>query len=70
MPWIAAMCSNEENTLFLTDDGRMFVSSYVTDRVEDVWYYDRQNGAIGRIPSEQMGEDVPLKRIGFEKLDY
>ncbi len=69
-PEIVDMCSNIENTLFLTSDGELFISSYVTDRIEDVEYYVKFNGAPDRLPAVEVRKEVSLSRIAFEPLDY
>jgi len=70
IPQIVDMFSNFENTLFLTSDGELFMSSYVTDRVEDVEYYVKFNPDPGRLPLVETRKDVELKRIAFEQLNY
>ncbi len=69
-PEIVDMCSNIENTLFLTSDGELFISSYVTDRIEDVEYYVKFNGAPDRLPAVEVRKEVKISRITFEPLDY
>ena len=70
VPRIIDMCSNVENTLFLTSDGELFISSYVTDHTEDVEYYVKFNEDPGRLPTVEVLNDVPIKCIKFKQLDY
>ncbi len=70
IPRIMDMCSNAENTLFLTSDGELFVSSYVTDHMEDVAYYVKFNADPGRLPAVEVSYDVPIKHVEFKQLDY
>lgn len=70
VPRIKDMFSNTENTLFLTSDGKLFVSSYVTDHVEDVEYYVKFNANPGKSPEVEVSRDQPIKCIEFKKLDY
>lgn len=70
VPRIRDMFSNVGNTLFLTSDGKLFVSSYVTDHVEDVAYWVRFNADPGRLPTVEVSKDIPIKRIEFKQLDY
>lgn len=70
VPRIRDMFSNVGNTLFLTSDGKLFVSSYVTDHVEDVAYWVRFNADPGRLPTVEVSKDTPIKRIEFKQLDY
>lgn len=70
VPRIIDMFSNCENTLFLTDNGELFMSSYITDRIADVEYYTKFNPDPGRLPLVETQKNVELKRIAFEKLDY
>ena len=69
-PEIVDMCSNIENTLFLTSDGELFISSYVTDRIEDVEYYVKFNEDPGRLPAVEVRKEARISRITFESLDY
>lgn len=70
VPRIMDMFSNAENTLFLTSDGKLFVSSYVTDHVEDVEYYVKFNAEPKRLPAVEVSRDLPIKRIEFRQLEY
>lgn len=67
-PHIVAMQSGRESTMFLTDDGSVFVSCYETCGVEDVSYYDRNNPRPGELPSVQQIKDMELKTLVFERL--
>lgn len=62
------MASGTENTLFLTDDGSVFVSRYETCGVEDVHYYVKANPNPGKLPSVEMIEGMELKTLVFERL--
>ncbi len=70
VPRIEDMFSNAENTLFLTSDGKLFVSSYVTDYVDDVAYWVKFNADPGRLPTVEVSRNVPIKLVEFEQLDY
>lgn len=67
-PRIIAMQSGRENTIFLTDDGSVFISRYETCGVEDVSYYVRSNPRPGELPSVQQIKDMELKTLMFERL--
>lgn len=67
-PRIIAMQSGWESTMFLTDDGSVFVSRYETCGVEDVSYYDRSNSRPGDLPSIRQIKDMELKTLVFERL--
>ncbi|MDE7222605.1 MAG: hypothetical protein K2O34_02345, partial [Acetatifactor sp.] len=67
-PRIIAMQSGTENTIFLTDDGSVFISRYETCEVEDVSYYVRSNPRPGELPSVQQIKDMELKTLVFERL--
>ena len=68
-PRIVDMCAGNENFLFLTDDGRVLVSSYATYEVRDVKYYDITSTNPNR-ERVLTAEDFPLKIIQFEALDW
>ena len=70
VPRIIDICSNIENTLFLTSDGQVFLSSYVTDHTEDVEYYVKFNADSERLPAVEVRKDVPVKCMEFKQLDY
>lgn len=67
-PRIAAMESGVESTLFLTDDGSVFVSRYETCGVEDVSCFVKSNPNPGKQPSVETIEDMELKTLVFERL--
>lgn len=67
-PRIAAMESGLECTMFLTDDGRVFVSRYETCGVEDVSCFVKANPNPGKRPSVETIEDMELKTLVFERL--
>ena len=63
------MQSGKENTLFLMEDGSVFISQYETYKVQDVKYYRRSNPAPERLDSVLTEENVELKQLVFKKLD-
>lgn len=67
-PRVIAMESGLECTMFLTDDGSVFVSRYETCGVEDVACYVKGNPRPGYLPSVVTIEDMELKTIVFERL--
>lgn len=66
---ISDMQSGKENTLFLMEDGSVFISQYETYKVQDVKYYRRSNPAPERLDSVLTEENVELKQLVFKKLD-
>ena len=67
-PHVIAMQSGKEHTIFLTEDGEVFYSRYVTCNVQDIDYYKRSNPDPSRIPSIRTVEDMEIKTITFHKL--
>lgn len=61
--------SGTENTVFLMEDGSVFISQYETYRVQDVEYYRRNNPAPERMDSVLTADDVELKQLVFKQLD-
>lgn len=68
LPYIVDMQSGTENTVFLTNDGSVFISQYETYCVEDVSYYDRNNANPQNQSSVRQIKDMELKTLMFEKL--
>lgn len=66
---ISDIQSGTENTLFLMEDGSVFISQYETYKVQDVEYYRRSNPAPERLDSVLTAENVELKQLVFKKLD-
>lgn len=69
IPKIVDMCAGSENVLFLTDDGQVFVSEYVTSEIRDVEYYILRNTNPNRSRTGWI-YDLPLKTVNFYKLDW
>lgn len=69
IPGIADMCAGSENVLFLTDDGQVFMSEYVTSEIRDIEYYHLGSTNPNRIRTGWIN-DLPLKTIDFKKLDW
>lgn len=67
-PHITAMESGQECTMFLTDDGSVFVSRYETCKVEDVSCFVKGNPNPGERPSVETIEGMELKTLVFERL--
>ena len=73
-PEIVDMCTGSENTLFLTRDGQVFISRYVTTEIldwkeADSYIYGVSRG-IGRWIPDWREEDLEIKDITFQKLDW
>ena len=64
---IVDSCSLEEHILFLTEDGQIFVSEYVTEKTESVEYYWRSPNLI--YPSEKRFRTIDLKMVQLKRLE-
>ena len=69
IPKIVDMCAGSENVLFLTNDGQVFVSEYVTSEIKDVEYYILRNTNPNRLRTGWI-YDLQLKKINFYQLDW
>lgn len=67
---IIDLCAGEENALFLTDSGQVFISKYITTEIKDVEYYDRSTTNPWRTYFTMVEYGMHLKSLSFEKLDY
>lgn len=68
-PYIVKICAGSENVFFLTNDGQVFMSEYITNAVEDVDYYNN----ISTNPNRERiltATDLNLKTITFHKMDW
>lgn len=70
IPKIVAMCAGAENVLFLTDEGQVFVSRYVTTEIRDVEYYNLANTNPNRTETTGVVKDMELKQLDFVPLDF
>ena len=68
-PQIISVKSGKENTMFLTDDGQVFISKYVTYDTVDVEYGFWQVANPGRDPQTATYYDMALKELTFQKLE-
>lgn len=68
-PYIVKICAGSENVFFLTDDGQVFMSEYITNTVEDVDYYNNTSTNPNR-ESIITAEALHLKTITFHKMDW
>lgn len=66
---VVDICAGSENVLFLTDDGQVFMSEYVTSSTEDIEYYNQENTNPDRDRIKKV-KDLSLKTISFQKLDW
>lgn len=68
-PYIVKICAGSENVFFLTDDGQVFRSEYITSAVEDVDYYNNESTNPNR-ERTLTAKDLNLKTIAFHKVDW
>lgn len=68
-PYVISMCAGSENVLFLTNDGQVFMSKYVTNEIKDIEYYNQENTNPNR-ERVKIIRDFPLKTMAFQKLDW
>lgn len=69
IPHIVSIQSGMENTMFLTDDGQVFISKYETYEITDVEYGLWVVSDPSRMPHVATYQDAHLKELTFEKLD-
>ncbi len=69
IPEIKDICAGKENAFFLTEDGQVFMSEYVTHEVKDVEYYNVSDTRKDRVMDTSMLPDMHLKKMSFRKLD-
>ena len=71
-PGIRDMCAGKENVLFLTEDGQVFISRYITTEIWDreeteLYYYTASQSRWVPVPS---AADLEIKDITFQKLGW
>ncbi len=66
---IADICAGSDNVLFLTENGQVFISEYVTSEVRDVDYYNNMNTNPYR-ERTLTAWDLEIKELSFRKLDW
>lgn len=69
IPCIVSIQSGTENTMFLTEDGQVFISRYETYEVADVDYGIWSNPDPSRLPDVNTTKDAQLKELMFQKLE-
>ena len=68
-PYIVKICAGSENVFFLTNDGQVFMSEYITNAVEDVDYYNHESTNPNRERIITV-KDLHLKTIIFHKMNW
>lgn len=69
IPRIVSMQSGTENTMFLTDDGQVFISKYETYEVADVYYDNWSVTNSDQNLNTVAYYNVPLTELKFQKLE-
>lgn len=69
-PRIIDLCAGKENVLFLTDNGQVFMSKYITTEIKDVEYYNRASTKPDRTVFTGRLTNMHLKALSFQKLGY
>lgn len=69
-PRIIDLCAGKENVLFLTDNGQVFMSKYITTEIKDVEYYNRASTKPDRTIFTGRLTNMHLKALSFQKLGY
>lgn len=68
IPHVISIKSGTENTMFLTDDGQVFISRYECYEVADVDFGYFQYAHTGQL-NVNTRSDMPLKELKFQKLE-
>lgn len=64
------ICAGKENTLFLMENGQVFMSEYITTEVKDIEYYNGANTRADRTVFTSVKPNMELKALSFRRLDY
>lgn len=70
VPAVMEICAGKENTLFLMENGQVFMSEYITTEVKDIEYYNRANTRADRTVFTSVKPNMELKALSFRRLDY